>query len=232
MGDGWMRRLTMAFLIASLLGIGVSPVVVAQSEAPEAATTAGPVVLGGRIEVPSANFALTMPEGWYAFDLSDPDLIAEMEAFDETTAALAPSMESLSLENAVPDLAEAYPLVGMPLMAFAAFLGPTGGENCNVVVEPFASESLDLLVAAQMLTMRAGRENAADLEPVFIDLPAGRVGMVEYASSSPAGTELEATVFFLLHDGQAYSMTCADATRHADRWLSIAESFEFLTTEA
>jgi hypothetical protein len=227
-----MRRLTVAFLVGSLLGIGVSSGVVAQSQAPETATEVGPVVLGGRIEVPPAGFALTMPEGWYAFDLSDPDLIAEMEAFDAVTAGMATTMKSISLENMQPDVAEAYPQLRMALLAFAPLDGPTAGESCVAYVEPFASESLDLMVAQQMMSMRAMLDLAADLEPEFIDLPTGRAGMLEYALPSPAGVELERTLFMLLHDGQAYSMTCGDATRHADRWLSIAESFEFLTAEA
>ncbi len=227
-----MRRLVITFLIADLMAIGGTTGMVAQSQAPEAAMNVGPVVLGGRIEVPSANFALTLPEGWYAFDLSDPDLIAEMEAFDEMTAALAPRMESLTIENVAPDLAEALPQMSLPFIAYAPLLGPTAGENCNVVVEPSPTESLDLLVSAQMSSMRAMLDLAGDLGPEFIDVPAGRVGMLEYSAANPPGVESEATVFILLHDGHSYALTCTDAERHADRWLSIAESFEFLTAEA
>ncbi len=43
------------------------------------------MVLGGRIEVPVQGVVTEVPEGWYAFDLTHPDLLAEMATFDETT---------------------------------------------------------------------------------------------------------------------------------------------------
>ncbi len=226
-----MRRLTVVFLVLSLMGIGGGSAVTAQSPTPEVGTHAGPVVLGGRIEVPSAGFALTVPEGWYAFDLLDPGLGAAMESFDELTAALAPTMASFSVESVAPDLAAAYPLVELPLIALAPLDGPTAGENCNMAVEPIATASLDLMVAAQLLTMRTMVDSTADPVPVFVDLPSGRAGMVEYATPYPGGGELARTVYLLLHDGRGYSLTCMDATRHADRWLAIAESIEFLPAE-
>jgi len=42
------------------------------------AVEAGPVVLGGRIEVAGAGVALAFPPGWYAFDLTHPNLLTEM----------------------------------------------------------------------------------------------------------------------------------------------------------
>ena len=215
-------------LLVGMLVLVLGSGTVAQSPTPETATDAGPVVLGGRIEVPSAGFAVTVPEGWYAFDISDPGIVAAMESFDELTAALAPTMASFSIENMAPDLGEAYPLAELPLVAFAPFDGPTAGENCLLVVEPMGTASLDLMVAGQLLTMRAMMDTTADLVPVFVDLPAGRAGMVEYATPYAGAGELARTVYMLLHDHRGYSLTCTDATLHADRWLSIAESIEFL----
>jgi len=223
-----MQRLTAAFLVASLVGIGAGSSVTAQSPTPETATHAGPVVLGGRIEVPSAGFAVTVPEGWYAFDISDPGFVAAMESFDELTAMLAPTMASFSLESMEPDLAAAFPLADLPLVAFAPFDGPTAGENCILVVEPMATASLDFMVAAELLTMRAMVDTTADLVPVFVDLPTGRAGMVEYSTPYAGSGELARTVYMLLHDHRGYTLTCTDATSHGDRWLSLAESIEFL----
>jgi hypothetical protein len=226
-----MRRLTTAFLVASLVGIGGGSSVTAQSSTPDTATDAGPVVLGGRIEVPSAGFAVTVPEGWYAFGVSDPDFVAAMESFDDMTAALAPTMASLTVENLAPDLAAAWPLAEIPLVAFAPFDGPTAGENCVLVVEPVDTASVDVMVAAQLLTMRAMLDTTADLVPVFIDLPTGRVGMVEYSTPYAGSGELARTAYFLLHDHRGYSLTCTDTTLHPDRWLAMAETIEFLPAE-
>ncbi len=79
--------------------------------------------------------------------------------------------------------------------------------------------------------MRAMEDRTDDPVPVFVDLPTGRAGMVEYATPYAGGGELARTVSFLLHDGRGCSVTCMDATSHADRWLSIAESIEFRTAE-
>lgn len=202
----------------------------AQSPTPDAATSGGSVVLGGRIEVPSAGFVLEVPEGWYAFDLSASDLLAEMESFDQVTAMLAPQMASFSIESLAPAIAEAVPDAALPLVAFAPFDGPTAGENCVVVVEPMDTELLEVMVAMELMGMRMWSD-IEGVAPRFIDRPTGRLAMAEYATPYPAAGELERTVFFLLHDGRGYSMTCTDASRHADRWLSIAESVEFLPAE-
>ena len=201
--------------------------VVVPSPTPGVATHPGPVVLGGRIEVPSAGFALSVPTGWHAFDLSDPGLTAAMATFDETTATLAPHMASLSLENMAPDLTAAYPLVEVPLVAFAPLDGPTAGENCIVMVGPSDTDSLDHLVAGVMRGARSMTNLARDPEPVFIELPAGRTSVIEY-TDAPRDAAGEQTHFILLHDGQMYMLACGDATRHAHRWRSIAESIEFL----
>lgn len=227
-----MRRSALTSLVVVLLlSLAGTSGAGAQSPTPAVAAEAGPVVLGGRIAVPTAGFALTVPDGWYALDLADPDLPTVMASFDAVTALLAPSLDSFRIEAGAPDIAAAYPLVEMPLVALAPLDGPTSGENCNVVVEPSPGGSLDLLVAAQMLTLRAVLD-LGDAEPVIMELPGGRAGMLEYATIAPAGGELARTAFFLLRDGRAYTLTCTDAERHADRWLAIAESFVFLTEES
>jgi hypothetical protein len=53
-----MRRLVMTLLVGSLLSVGVSSGVVAQSPSPS------PVGLGGRVELPGHGSALTFPDDW------------------------------------------------------------------------------------------------------------------------------------------------------------------------
>jgi hypothetical protein len=218
-----MRRAIFTFLTTSLLAIGSGPAVLAQDELQDY----GPVVLGGRIEVPSAGFALEVPEDWYAFDLSHPDLVEVMETFDDTTAMLAPNMAELTLDSLVPDLADEFPQVAMPFIAFAPFWGPTAGEACNMTTEPVPTDSVEFALAGQLPMMRATFDLVGELEPRFIDLPAGRVGLLEYTQRQ-AGVELDQTLYYFLNEERGYALTCADAAQHAERWLSIAESVEFL----
>jgi hypothetical protein len=221
--SGWVMR--------SMFGTRSEPTPV-PTQAAGPVTNTGPVVLGGRIEVPSAGFALEVPEGWYAFDLSAPDLIAETEVFDETTAMLVPTIEALRLENLAPDIAAAEPLVDVPLWAFAPFDGPTAGELCTVLVEPFDSDSLDIFVDGLLLGMQEDMDGSDDYQLEYLDLPAGRAAVLERAGVTPVGFEVEMTAFSLLHDGRGYTLECGHLTRQADRWLSIAETFEFLSDTA
>jgi hypothetical protein len=196
--------------MAILLSIGGISGAMAQSPTPEATITAGPIVLGGRIEVPSAGFAVTLPESWYAFDLSAPDLIAKMELFDATTPVAVPMVQHFVSANLRPNVP-----ADMLLLA----LGPTSWESCNIVVEPTNVASLDLVMAA------------AGLVPTFVDLPAGRTGRADYTSPRPDGADVEVTRFVWLRNGVVYALTCGDVARPDGDWVSIAESFEFLPVE-
>ena len=217
--SGWVAR--------SVFGSRPQPTP-APTPAREPAANTGPVVLGGRIEIPAAGFALEVPRGWYAFDLTAPDLQAEMRSFDRTAARLAPNIDGLRLENLSPDIVAAEPRVQAPLWALAPLDGPTAGESCTVMVEPFDLDSLEAYAAALEVGAQEEMDQPVDLEPEYVDLPAGRAVMIEQSGRSPVGFEVEMTAFSLLHEDWGYTLQCGGLARQADRWRSIAETFEFL----
>ena len=90
------------------------------------------------------------------------------------------------------------------------------------------TEALEDMVARELQGLRT-MSGIDGVVPSYIDLPAGRLAMAEYSAPSTGG--LEQSVFFLLHDGRGYSLTCTAASRHADRWLTVAQSIEFLPAE-
>jgi hypothetical protein len=196
---------------------------------PGAETGTGPVVLGGRIEVPAAGFALTVPAGAYAFDLDDPDLVAEMEAFDEQAAGWSSSVADLDIATSNPAFAAAYPLAELHLVALLP-----GAGSCTVVTWPTATDSLDQLVGELMPLAQELPDVLTDVKPTFADLPAGRTGIIWITQRMEAWTSgrAESTLFLFLHEGTVFDLTCAGPTRTERVWLPIARSIEFLPTEA
>ena len=221
-----MRRIAGTLLVAATLGMATGSAAAQSEPESEDADGPGPVVLGGRIEVPHEGIAIEFPTGWYAFDLSHPALIEEMEAFDETTALIAPNIEAMTLAGAAPALAAEFPQLEQLLIAIEPLTDPDFAETCNLLAEPRPFSSVDLVVAGQLPRMRAELDIEGEIKTSFIELPVGRTAVLEF--TQPRSIADETTEFIFLHDDRAYTLTCGDVERRSSRWLSIAESVEFL----
>jgi hypothetical protein len=210
-----LKRLAISVFAASLLGAAAGGPLLAQDAEQE--TGQEPVVLGGRIEVPAAGYALTVPEDWVALYPSAEDAAAITDALRSIDPELATTLEAALTSG-----------VGFSFLAFGGTDETGFRDNCNVIDYPTEGASLGMAVAADIAAMGDMGEALVG-EPVTesIDLPAGESARVEYALEYPGVQAVFSAYYFT--DGTVFHLlTCTGTERPDDSWLSIAESFEFL----
>ena len=212
-----------------------------RSHAPEPTAASGfergPVIRGGRLEIPAKGFALEAPEGWYAIDVTHPQAAHEMRGFDATTrtlleggllpknallrGAFASSTQAGHLTApAIAQLLEPAPFGVFALIALAPPDVVDGQHECVVYVWETDAQTAESEAEDSLSGIRAD-DPEADLRS--IDLPAGEAAVISASSGS-----WEFAIFTLLQDGLAYNLECGHYTRHDELWQDIAESFEFL----
>jgi hypothetical protein len=199
-----------------------------------------PVVLGGLIEVRSQGFAMTVPPRWYAFDLTNPGLVAEMETFDQTTRELlggrypavgwpqetslvheGPSITMSQIRMRAQGDAMEPPDAFFRLVAVAPWEGEATIHECSVASWPDPKLGLDRVAE---LSGESARQHYSDVRIEIIQLPAGRA---VHTSMSGGGEDANpASSFELVRDGWFYSIECVAPVRHDPLWRSIAASFE------
>jgi len=212
-----MRRLAIALLAISMVGVGASSVVAAepspsaeatghQVEVPGSAREdpgVEPTIEAGRVESPVEGFTVTFPAIW------------EVRVFGD---AMHERVKSELGTEVVP-----RPVAGG--------LG-VDGEGCLLsdatllVQEVSGWESVE--EAAAGTADNATGVGWSEVSSSIVDLPAGRAARVELVKSD--GTHQDHYVYT---DGQQwFELLCSAKTRPLDdRWLSIAETFEFLPAE-
>lgn len=213
------RRSTVSLVAAILLGLTASGPMLAQDVEQEPGEEA--VVLGGRVEVPSAGYALTVPEDWVAFYPSAEDAAAITDALRGIDPDLATTLETALAEG-----------VGFSFLAFGAGDEETGfRDNCNVIDYPTEGASLDLALATDAAAL-ANMSEALVGDPVttMIELPAGESARLDYALEYP-GVQAVFSAYYFTDGPMFHLMTCTGTERPDDGWLSIAETFEFLPAE-
>lgn len=214
-----LRRLTILLVLASLLGVGSSGPLLAQETETELGE--GPVVSGGRVEVPSAGYAITVPEDWVAIHPTGEDAAAIADALRGIDPELATTLETALAGD-----------VGFSFLAFGAADEETGfRDNCNVIDYPAGGTSLGLVLAADVAALGSMGDALAG-EPVTttLQLPAGESARLDYALEYPTVQAVFSAYYFT--DGSMFHLlTCTGTVRPDDAWLSIAETFEFLTLE-
>ena len=213
-----LKRLATSLVAASLFSVGVGAPLLAQNAEQEPGQD--PVVLGGRVEVPSAGYALTVPDGWVAFYPSAEDAAAITDALRGIDPDLATTLEAA--------------LAGGVAFSFLAFgqADETGfRDNCNVIDYPSGGASLSMAVASDMAAMGDMGEALVG-EPVTesIELPAGESARIDYALEYP-GVQAVFSAYYFTDDRIFHLLTCTGTERPDDSWLSIAETFEFLAAE-
>lgn len=203
--------------------------------------SSGPVVLGGRIEVPAAGFALEVPEGWHAIDLTHPLAVAAMEGFDETARNLregrlmpenplkrgAFAVFGTDLGGFTMGVAEDLAADGSSdtydLVAFAPWDGVGGPHECVVYWWYGWGNTLGDEAAE---TVQALGDADYEITLDLIELPAG-----EAAHITGVGNQREISIFTLQRDDRFYYLECGHRDRHDRQWQEMAESFDFLPLE-
>jgi hypothetical protein len=201
--------------MASLLGIGGSGALLAQEPASE------PVGFGGRIEVPEVGYAITAPDGWVSIRPSAEDVDSITDALQDIDADLAATVEEALAAG-----------VGFSLLTFGPYDEASGfRENCNVTDLPSDGTPVDVAVASDAAVVaEMGDQVSSGPETALLDLPAGKVGRLDFGMSFPGFETMQAVYYFT--DGSTYMLlTCTHVERPEDDWLSIAETFEFLPAE-
>ena len=210
-----MRRLPLALLLCGLLSIvGVWPVV-AQSTAPSPALSPGaPPWLGGRAEMPEYGFAVTVPDGWIAFDLTG-DIDAQARS---ALAVLAPTAPEEEIQAYV-DGWRAY-----QEQSRGQVVVTDDRSSCTFVVGP-ASDDLDLdLVANQFYVRQTSDDSVTHAEPpAIIILTAGPTRLLTYGRSAE-----EVALYLAQGNGLLVNAACFGEERPDDDWVSVVDTFEWL----
>lgn len=198
---------------------------------PDVLAATGPVVLGGRIELPEEGIALELPEGWVAADLEHPDLASSLQSSTDSARWFAEALEGPFGES-LNDRAEA----GDDVVALAWLPedGPYWLESCEVSLQDSTWGSVDELVETGAAFSESDPELRDDHAWTSVELPAGQAARHDFWwSSTNGGTE-----YIFLDDGRQITLYChhtrvseADIGADRDRWLAIAEAFEFLPAE-
>jgi len=210
-----LKRLASSLVVASLFSVGVSGPLLAQD--PEQETGQEPVVLGGRVEVPSAGYALTVPDDWVAIYPSADDAAAITDALSGIDPELATTLEAALAGG-----------VGFSFLAFGTTDETGFRDNCNVIDYPTEGATLGLALATDTAAL-ASMGEALVGEPVatIIELPAGESARLDYALEYPGVAAAFSAYYFT--DGTTFHLlTCTGTERPDDGWRSIAETFEFL----
>jgi hypothetical protein len=188
----------------------------------------GPVVIGGRIEVPNAGFAIDVPHGWLAADLSHPDVVPELASMGEAGSGLADAMEGHLGASFDDRLALGH---HMALWTSPADEGPENRQHCEAYVLKTVLTSIGQFV--ELYSSHSKDDPTQTWEQV--DLPGGSAARNDY-QWSPTSFGSDYTFF----DGRRFvTLSCVqgipvegvDEAARRDAWLSIAETFEFLPAE-
>ena len=208
-----LKRFVLPLLLASLLSTGaIAPTLGQEPGATDA-------VLGGRIELPEAGYALTVPDDWVAIGPS----LEDIDDIVETLEAIDPELAT-TVEDAL-----AGGGVGFSLLAFGHLDAERGfRENCNVIDGAADGTSLSVIAAGEAAAFaEMGDRLASGPDVSMLELPAGKVARIDYGLRYPNLDTAHAAYYF--SDGTTlHLLTCTGLERAEDDWLSIAETFEIL----
>jgi hypothetical protein len=176
---------------------------------------------------------MTWPEDWYAFDITDPDLLSAAEALDEFAAFMAPKALTFPATalGGMGDDAEAS-LVAVRL----DLVEPFHPRFCAVIGFGVpGSEFRDAYVSSFIRDVRRRAEGLGWVhagEPETVSLPVGEATVLWGTAGPDYEQSFEAYADYVLTRGEdAFVLACAGEEPPEDHWLSIAESFEFLPEE-
>jgi hypothetical protein len=192
-------------VIALMISAARSDAAQAQSPSPS------PVASGQRVEVPEAGIAITVPEGW-GFRI-------EMLETDWVKAA------GVTLDATIWRVLHWWNPDGDPDEA---------AEHCSIGLLRVGEQSVGMMTFGGAIR---DPSPAPDQWPpgwthssAEILLPVGPATQIDVVIREPDGDWYDTTYNLVTPDGQVW-LGCSGPERPDDRWLSIAETFEFLPSE-
>jgi hypothetical protein len=144
-------------------------------------------------------------------DLGAPDL-PDLAPYREVWAAADSSLSLIMFDTAVPSLA-----------------------NCRVLSEPSSGVPIESLLEFGLSVPPGTPSNVRAWSSALVTLPTGEAGRWDYEwaheSDGGAVTVRHHSLYMLDDLETVHYLTCSDVLPRRDRWLSIAETFEFLPAE-
>jgi len=214
-----MRRLVTMLTVVVLACVGTVPL---SCQKPSPLVPPPPWLSGERVEMPEYGFALTVPEGWVAFDTA-VDAVSQLEA---AAGYVDPDVWSPDDADDADLLTGSTPTTRLMLV--------DGRNTCVVNSDHGAPTSLDVTADVLASTLAAVRDVQP---PERLDLPAGPAYVIRLGVSEPTQV-FEVSLFqgsaFVLgeQDSVVLTVVCSNLfTRTDDLWLSIVETIEFLPAE-
>jgi len=199
-----MRRLA-AILVACAIALGVTGAAVAQ------VTSSGPPWWqGDRAEMSEHGFALTVPDGWVAFDLT-----ADIQRQVGTVAT------ALEL---TPKAAERYVRALRGVRDAGALLVlSTDDANCEFRIDPALGPGHAEALAGYRYELAADDRDILTVQrPREVTLPSGPANLMTWTTD---GENPELSMILGQRGDLVYEIKCSSQSRPADDWLSMAEDF-------
>ena len=194
------------------LVLALSSGAVAQEPSPEP-----PPWFGGRVEMLEHGFAVTLPEGAFAFDLTG-------DLFEQALSVMTPLNPEAS-EDALEDAARAWSDLLQQRMRGQLMVG-SSQSACSFAVGPALEEDIDS-VAARFYDRQSNNESVIHVEPpTFVDLASGPAHLLTYGRTGE-----EVALYLGKVANSAFNISCYGPERPEDDWLSIAGTLEFLPAE-
>lgn len=201
-----------------VLSISIIAALLAPSAALAQSSPTGEVLsLGGRVEVPEAGFAVTLPDGWVSLRPSRDDIGVILDEVEAQLPELGQTIE-VALGSGL----------AFSLLALDSGSDPTFTQNCNVLDRPADGLTIDAVGADELGKLAAFADIIIDgPELTFVELPSGRAARLDLGLRLPA-FDTASTSYVFIDETWVHTMTCTDLVRPDDGWLSIAESIELL----
>ena len=200
-------------LVATLL-VGATPAVAAEpGDAPD------PLTEGGRVEVESAGYALTIPDDWTALVTTEDENDLLLEGVEAAAPDLAPFVEAFLASGAQNILIAMAPPTDTHFLA-----------NCNVILQPSAGLTPER--AAATTADALGDVAAIVSSPTIAEetLPAGETAVIDLSQriQTPDGAELVIAqrIYILVGGLTMYVLSCSDLALNDEVWASMARSFD------
>jgi hypothetical protein len=192
------------------LALVASPVA---SLAQEAATDDA-VGVGGRVEVPEAGYAATLPPDWLHIRPSRADLDVILQDVDILLPGLGPTV--------------AAALAGGLRVSLIAFADDAEGlpESCNILDRAADGRPLDAIAQDELAKLSALSDIiASGPDLAFVDLSAGRTARLDVGLRLPE-IEAESSTYIFVDQDWIHTLTCTDDVRPDDAWARIIETLE------
>lgn len=205
-----MRRLA-AILVTCTVAMGVTATAAAREAASEP-----PWWSADRAEMVEHGFALTVPDGWVALDLTD---------------GLRRQVGTLATALGLTDTAAEGYLKAMRGVRDrgAQLLLTTDDANCEFRVDPALGPGQAEALAGFRYEDASDDQDILTVEPPReVSLPSGPAYLMTWTRDDG---NPELSMFLGQRDDLLLEVKCSGQSRPGDDWLSVAESFEWLTAD-